>query len=305
LLASLIAAVAVNLFLIPASLAPGGVTGLGIILESLAPVPVALTVFIGNVILLSLGYRYLGGWNTVIMSALFAAAFSLNIQLTSYFIPAEGISDERLLNALYGGVVGGIAGGMVYRTGATMGGSTVLSRIVHTRFGVPTSSSYLYVDSVVILAAGLAFGWEASLFSLITLVVDGFVADYVLEGPSLIRIVTIITDKPVAVSDAIMSQLNRGVTSWTGQGRYTNQSHEVLFVTLSRAQVRQLQRIVDEADPYAFMVIGHGHVAYGDGFQGKGRAGRLPRKLEPASTLFQTGDTPDAALPVETPATGD
>lgn len=305
LVASVIAAVGVNLFLVPAQLAPGGVVGLGIIIESLVPVPVSLTVFLGNVVLLALGYRHLGGWNTVIMSALFATAFSLNIQFTSAFIPVGGLSEERLLNALYGGVVGGIAGGLVYRTGSTMGGSSILTRMLHNRFGIPTSSGYLYVDSIVILLAGLTFGWEASLFSLVTLVVDGFVADYVLEGPSLIRIVTIITDKPVAVSNAIIAGLNRGVTSWTGQGRYTKQSHEVLFVTVARSQVSQLQRIVDEADPYAFVVIGQGHVAYGGGFKGKGRAGRLPRRLGPITSLFQPAPEVERAgpPPVEVPVT--
>lgn len=300
LLASFVAAVGVNLFLIPAQLAPGGVIGLGIIIESLAPVPVSLTVFLGNIILLALGYRELGGWNTVIMSAIFATAFSINIELTGGFVSPTGLSDERLLNALYGGVTGGIAGGMVYRTGSTLGGSTIITRMLNNRFGIPTSTGYLYVDSVVILAAGLIFGWEASLFSLITLVVDGFVADYVLEGPSLIRIVTIITDKPVAVSNAIIAGMNRGVTSWTGQGRYTNQSHEVLFVTITRSQVRQLQRIVDDADPSAFMVIGHGLVAYGGGFKGKGRAGRLPRKLQTVNSLFKK--TPEAEAVSPTPA---
>jgi uncharacterized membrane-anchored protein YitT (DUF2179 family) len=297
LLASVIAAMGVNLFLVPAELAPGGVIGVGIIIESLVPFPIGLTVFLGNIVLLAIGYRELGGWNIVIMSAIFATAFAINIELTRHLVPAGGISDERLLNALYGGVVGGIAGGMVYRTGATMGGSSVLTRMLNNRFGIPTSSGYLYVDSIVILLAGLTFGWEASLFSLVTLVVDGFVADYVLEGPSLIRIVTVITDKPVSVSNAIMAELSRGVTSWTGQGRYTNQSHEVLFVTVARSQVSHLQRIVNEADPYAFVVIGHGHVAYGGGFKGKGRAGRLPRRLQPVSTLFQTTEEPESTIP--------
>ncbi len=302
LLASFVSALGVNLFLVPANLAPGGITGIGIIAESLAPIPLSVTIFLGNAILLSIGYRELGGWNTVIMSAIFATAFSINIELTSSFVPAGGLSDERLLNALYGGAVNGIAGGMVYRTGSTMGGSSVLSRMLNNRFGIPTSTGYLYVDSVVILAAGLVFGWEASLFSLITLVVDGFVADYVLEGPSLIRIVTIITDKPVAVSNSIMAELSRGVTSWTGQGRYTSQSHEVLFITVSRSQVNQLQRIVDEADPYAFVVVGQGHVAYGGGFKRRGRAGRLPGRLPRVTSLFQQQLEPEtAAPPVDVP----
>jgi uncharacterized membrane-anchored protein YitT (DUF2179 family) len=290
-LSALIAALALNLFVRPADLAPGGVIGTAILTNEIVSFPISLFVLLGNVIFLGLGYRQLGGWNTVILTVLFVLSYSVNIELTQPFLPENGLSDERFLNAIYGGVVGGIAGGLVYRAGATMGGSTVLSRILHNRFGVPTSTAYLYVDTIVILAAALVFDWEASLFSLIVLAVDGFVADYVLEGPSLIRIVTIITDYPGEVSDAIMVNMNRGVTSWTGQGRYTNKQHEVLFVTVGRAEVQSLRRVVHDTDPDAFVVVGSGHVAYGGGFQGKGRAGRLPRQLQSAQALFNTSDT--------------
>jgi uncharacterized membrane-anchored protein YitT (DUF2179 family) len=139
----------------------------------------------------------------------------------------------------------------------------------------------------VIFSAGLVFGWEASLFSMITLVVDGYVADYVMEGPSLIRIVTIITDKPESISGEIMARLGRGVTSWSAQGRYTGKSHEVLFVTVTRAQVAQVRDIVHDTDPLAFVVIGHGHVAYGSGFRrGRARAGILPQILPPVSDMI-------------------
>ncbi|MEO0562078.1 MAG: YitT family protein [Chloroflexota bacterium] len=202
-IASLISALAITLFLVPAQLAPGGISGVGILLDALTGFPIALTVLIGNIVLLSVGYRQLGGWNTVIITAVFVVMYSLNIELTLSFVPPEGISDDRLLNALYGGIVGGISGGIIYRMGGTLGGTSVISRILQTRFGIPTSTAYLYVDSVIILSAGYIFGWEASLFSLVVLVVNGFVADYVLEGPSNIRIVTIITDSPVAVSNAV------------------------------------------------------------------------------------------------------
>ncbi len=285
--ASLVGAVGVNLFLLPAQLAPGGITGIGIILNELIGIPIGLVIFIGNILLLAIGYRQLGGWNTVIITFIFASLFSINVEAVRPFIPADGISDDRLLNTLYSGVVGGVTGGFIYRLGGTMGGSSILSRILNNRFGLPLSSSYLYVDSIVILGAGVVFGWESALFSLIVLVVDGFVSDYVLEGPSLIRVVTIITDQSDAVSEAIMSQMSRGVTSWTGRGRYTNQSHDVLFVTITRSQVNMLQNLVHEADPYAFVVVGNGQVAYGGGFMGKGRGGRLPQPLPKLSSLFK------------------
>lgn len=280
-ISALIYAVCVVVFLRPAEIVAGGVTGIGLILNLTIQFPLSAAVLIGNVIMLSIGYRQLGGWNTVLLTVAFVLFYTVNLELVEITPLAQGISDDRLLNALYAGIVGGIGGGLVYKAGGTMGGSSVISRMLNMRFGVPTSSSYLYVDSLVILAAGYFFGWEASLFSLLTLVVDGFVADYVLEGPSLIRTATIITDKPDDVSGAIISRLRRGVTSWGAIGRYTHQPHEVLFVTVGRAQVSELQVIVHEVDPTAFVVIGQGHVAYGQGFKSTGRAGRLLPYFQP------------------------
>lgn len=278
-IASIISSISVTLFLRPAEIVAGGLTGIGLILNLTTGFPLGVFTLIGNVIMLAIGYRQLGGWNVVVLTMFFVVFFSINVEWIGRIMPPEGISDDRFLNAVYAGIVGGISGGLVYRAGSTMGGSSIISRIIHNRFGVPTSSAYLYVDSFVILAAGYFFGWDASLFSLIALMLDGIVADYVLEGPSLIRTATIITDKPEAVSREIMYRLNRGATTWTGTGAYTQQAHTVLFVTITRAQVGELRDVVDQADPQAFVVIGHGHVAYGSGFKTKGRAGKLPRPL--------------------------
>lgn len=288
LISSLISASAVVLFLIPGQIVPGGVTGIGIILEELLGVPVGVVVFIGNIIMLAIGYRYLGGWNTVILTVIFATLLSVNIELLGAILPTQGLTDDRFMNALYAGIVSGVAGGIVYRAGGTVGGTGVLSRILLTKFGIPTSTGYLYVDSLIIVAGGFAFGAETPLFALVTVVIDGMIADYVLEGPSVIRTVTIITNKAEDVSNAVMSRLYRGVTSWEGTGRYTEKRYDVLFITVGRSQVTELRDIVNEVDPAAFMVVGQGHVAYGGGFKSKGRVGRIPVKLPSLRTVIRS-----------------
>ncbi|MBZ0301557.1 MAG: YitT family protein, partial [Anaerolineae bacterium] len=111
------------------------------------------------------------------------------------------------------------------------------------------------------------FGWPGALYAMITIFVDGTTSDYVLEGPSRIRTATIITNQPDAVAAVLMHQLGRGVTAWQGQGMYTHQERSILFVTVSRPQVSDLRRMVFSVDPDAFIVIGQGHTAYGEGFQ--------------------------------------
>jgi len=115
----------------------------------------------------------------------------------------------------------------------------------------------------VILVAGLVFGWEKGLYALMTLFVWGLAADYVLEGPSVVRTAFIITDKPQAVAHAVLSNLRLGVTAWPAQGMFTKSEHTVLFCTVSRPYEGALKSVVAGVDPDAFLVIGHGHQASG------------------------------------------
>lgn len=179
------------------------------------------------------------------------------------WLPASGITDDLLLNAIYGGVVGGIGSGLVYRGNGTSGGTGILARVIQLRSGLPVSQIYLFTDGAVVLLAALLFGWEIGLYSLITLFIWGVVVDYILEGPSIVRTAFIITDKPGDVSQAVLKRLHLGVTSWSAQGMFTETRHTFLFCTVSRADVNTLRATIITVDPNAFVVIGHGHQAIG------------------------------------------
>jgi uncharacterized membrane-anchored protein YitT (DUF2179 family) len=119
----------------------------------------------------------------------------------------------------------------------------------------------------VVVLAGVVFGWEGALYAIVSLYVGGAVTDYALEGPSVIRTAVIITDQPQEVSSVILDALGRGVTGWEAKGMFTGAPHTVLYVTIARSQVTVLRQAVTEIDPNVFMVIGHGHAAYGRGFR--------------------------------------
>jgi uncharacterized membrane-anchored protein YitT (DUF2179 family) len=266
-LGAFISAVAVIVFEAPARIAPGGVSGLAIILNYLYDLPIGLMVLIGNIPIQVIAYRMLGGWRVVASTVYVVVLYSLLIDLLTPYFPPEGVSSDTLLNALFGGIVTGIGSGIIYRVGGTLGGTSTLGRILQERFGIPFSSSSLYTDSIVIAIAGLVFGWEGALYAMVALYVTGATSDYVLEGPSVIRTAVVITDKPREVSDAILENMRRGVTAWEGKGMFTDQTHTVLYVTIGRAQVNALRRCVFSIDSSAFVVIGQGHSAYGHGFR--------------------------------------
>ena len=264
---ALLGAVAVNVFYTPADIAPSGISGIAIILNHLIGTPIGLVVLLGNIPIQVLALRMLGGWRVVARTIYVLVIYSFAIDLLGPYLSMSTISDDRLLSALFGGILGGIGGGLVYCAGGTFGGTSTLARILQRRIGTPLGSTYLYTDAVTVLLAGVVFGWPGALYAILTIFVDGSTSDYVLEGPSRIRTATIITNQPDAVADVLMHQLERGVTRWEGEGMYTHQPRAILFVTISRPQVSDLRRLVFSVDPQAFLVIGQGHTAFGEGFQ--------------------------------------
>jgi uncharacterized membrane-anchored protein YitT (DUF2179 family) len=176
------------------------------------------------------------------------------------------LTQDILLNAIYGGLVGGVGAGFVYRSGGTMGGTSIIGRILQQKTGIPLSQVFLYTDGVIILTAGLVFGWEIALYALLTLFLSGLASDYTLEGPSSVRTATIITDQPEVVAQALIQELGRGVSQWQITGAYTGENHTMLLCTIYRPQVNDLKRVVAQADKQAFVVIGTAHQALGQGF---------------------------------------
>jgi uncharacterized membrane-anchored protein YitT (DUF2179 family) len=274
----------VHLFLAPSDIAPGGVTGTAIILNELTGWPIGLTMLVLNVPLIALGFRSLGRFRFLVSTLYTVLLYNLGVDLIGHWFPTTGLTDDVLLNALYGGVVGGLATGLIYRGGGTSAGTGILGRVLQMRTGIPISQIYLVTDGAVVLVAGLVFGWEAGLYALITLFVWGLAADYVLEGPSVVRMAFIVTDRPQEVADTVFRELRLGMTAWPAEGMFTETEHAVLFCTVSRPQERALRQVVAEADPKAFLVTGHGHQASGGVFglpRGTRRGGsRSGQKVE-------------------------
>jgi uncharacterized membrane-anchored protein YitT (DUF2179 family) len=267
LIGALLQAIGLRLFLIPANLASGGVSGIAQLINYLTGWPVGLMDFIGNLPLFLLGWRFLGGRRFALRTAVAVASFSLFTDLLVFCLPANGLTDDLVLNSLYGAVVSGIGYGLVYRGQGTSGGSDILARILHHWRGVSMSQSYLMVDSAVIIAAGFVFGWKEALYALIAIYVSGIVAETTTEGRGVARTALIITACPEIVAQQILEELERGVTLLSGKGAYTGAERTILYCVVARSEVARIKAIVHAADPKAFMVIGQAHEALGEGFR--------------------------------------
>ena len=259
---SIILAINFDVFLAPHNIAPGGTSGSAIIINNFTGWLPGITMLILTIPMLIIGFYYLGRFRFLIRSSYVTGLYSLGIDLMAKYLP-PAITDDLLLNALYGGILGGIGIGFIYRGGTSPAGTSVISRVINLKTGIPNSQVYMLIDGSVILIAGLVFGWEMALYAFVTLFIWGLVADYVLEGPSVVRTALIVTDEPEGVSQALLNRMGIGVTSWTGKGMYTHTEHTTLFCALKRPDVKILTSIVKEADPRSFVVISQGHQAMG------------------------------------------
>ena len=264
---AIVGAISLTLFLAPSEVAPVGLSGVAVILNVLIDTPIGPVVLLGNLPILYLGYRTLGGWRVVASTVYVVIVYSAALELTQPLLPENGLSDDVLLNTLFGGIIGGVGGGLIYRAGGTFGGTSVLARIVRDYRGIPLSTANMYTNLISVGLAGAFLGWEGALYTTVVLIMDGAASDYVLEGPSVVRTATIITAAPEPVAEAILQTMNRGVTGWQATGMFTGKTRDMLFVTISRTQVNALRQLVFTIDPTAFIVIGQGHVAYGEGFK--------------------------------------
>jgi uncharacterized membrane-anchored protein YitT (DUF2179 family) len=264
---ALLQALAIRLFLVPAHLINGGISGLAQLTNYYTGWPIGLMIFIGNVPLFILGWRHLGGPRFALRTAFAVAAVSVFTDALTFVLPAKQITPDLVLNTLYGGIVSGIGYGLVYRGQATSGGSDILARILNNWKGISLSQSYLITDSLIMFLGGLTYSWENALYAIVMLYISGLAAEAATEGSNVVRTALIITNQPQAVTDKILHEMERGVTLLPGKGAYTGADRTVLYCVISRSEVPQLKALVHEADARAFMVIGQAHEVLGEGFK--------------------------------------
>jgi uncharacterized membrane-anchored protein YitT (DUF2179 family) len=267
LLGSTLVAVSLRVFLVPNRLASGGISGLAQIISSYTGWPIGVMVLLGNLPLFFMGWRFLGGSRFATRTVFAIVSFSILVDIPLPFLPGEGITDDIVLNTLYGGIVSGIGYGLVYRGRGTSGGTDVLARILSSWRGIPVTQSYLITDALIIFLAGLSFSWENALYSLVLLYISGIAAESISQGSNVLRTGLIITANPEPIIHEIFLRMRRGVTIMDAKGGYSGQDKTMLLCVVTRAEIPHLKAIAREVDPKAFLIIGQAHEVRGEGFQ--------------------------------------
>lgn len=256
-------AIALNYFLAPNTIAPGGVTGFAVVIEKTVKIPIYITNLALNIPLFIFGVKILGK-DTAIKTLYATILLSLFLKI----LPPVVLTHDLLLSSIFGGVLSGIGLGIVFKFGGTTGGTDLAGSILNNRFpNLSTATFMTMIDLFVVAFAGIVEKKiEISLYSIIAMFVTMKVIDMILEGIGYLKGFFIVSDNPEGISEKLMVELGRGVTLLKGRGMYSKENKDVLLCVVPRSQFARVKDIVKEFDPYAFVMVSEMYEVLGEGF---------------------------------------
>ncbi|AGB20265.1 YitT family protein [Thermoanaerobacterium thermosaccharolyticum] len=250
-LGSLLAAVGLEIFLIPNNIIDGGITGISIISSYLTKLPLSLFIIIYNIPFLFMGYNQIG--RTFVLSSLFSL---LSMALwVSILHPIPGLTNDVLLASVFGGVILGVGVGMIIRYGGSLDGTEMVAIIINKRTTFSVGEMVMFFNIFILSSAGLVFGWDRAMYSLIAYFIAFKVIDITIEGLDEAKAVIIISEYGEEIADAITKRLGRGVTFIEGKGGFSRNQKIIIYSVVTRLEVAKLKSIIYDKDENAFVTI--------------------------------------------------
>lgn len=264
-LAAVVYAAGISLFLDPNQLAPGGITGIAVILNRLIHMETGTLYFLLNVPVVFLGIIKFG--------IRFMAKTAWAILMTSLFTNLLGnvgaVTDDLLMAGTAGGILIAIGIGLIFKAGATTGGTDIIVKILRQKYRhLKTGFLFLCMDVVIVGVSGLVFGdVDIALYALATVIISGKALDYVLYGGDEAKMFYVITEVPEKIGVRLMKELEVGVTYLQGRGGWTGTEKQVVFCMVPKRLGPEVEEIVKIEDPRAFMVVTSASEIYGEGYK--------------------------------------
>ncbi len=266
LLGNFFFALSVVIFIMPANVMATGITGVALMVNHLTGFSVSIFVAVFDVAILFLGLAFLGKrfFMTTVLSTI---VYPIFLELLMRIIP-EGfcLTDNVLLNVIFAGLSVGISLGFVFRAGSSTGGMDVPVLVVSKYCHIPVSISMYIFDIVIILMQAFLHTTEEFLYSVILLIITSIAIDKTsMLGVSKTE-VKVISSKHKEITEAIMAELDRGVTLLSSEGGYSGEQTQLVLSVVSRRELPRLGKIVKSIDPDCFVVITSVREVYGRGF---------------------------------------
>ena len=258
-------AMGITLFLDPNHLAPGGVTGIGIILSQFLPVETGTIIFMINMPLIILGYLKLG--RKLIFRTFYCVTLTSTIIDAVNALYGKAVTDDLLISAIAGCSLVGIGIGLIMKQSSTTGGSDIVVRLLRKKFPhIKTGALFSAIDCVIVAMSAVVFkDIVLALYALIAVAVCAYVLDKVLYGTDEAKLLYIISDMSRSITERLLKDLEVGVTFIQGKGAYSGRDKEVIMVAMRKALAPKAEQIVREVDPTAFIIITSASEIYGEG----------------------------------------
>ena len=257
--------IGVSLFLDPNNLAPGGVTGIAMILNRLNGLSTGTGILLINIPILAVGLWKFGF--RFLLSTLYATFLS---SLFTNFVARFGaVTTDPVLASLAGGAVMAIGLAFVFRAGATTGGTDIIVKLLRQKYRhLKTGRLFFILDILIVAASLLVFDdIDTILYAVVAVVVTSIVFDAVLYGFDEAKLVYIISDHSDRIAQRIMDELEAGVTFLKGKGAYSNNPKAVILCVMRNTIAPKAEEIVKQEDPLAFMIISSATEIYGEGYK--------------------------------------
>lgn len=263
--ASLISSIGLNMFIVPHKLLSGGVSGIALIIQYLSGISAGIFIILFNIPLIILSIKELDKEFTIltIVGTLCQSTFLILTRNVSQLYS----TNDMILSCIYGGVIHGIASGIVFSNHGSMGGADIVSMIIRRRSSLEIGKITFSINLLIVLTGSVFFGIERGLYTLISMYIVSTVVDKVIDGFDRKKMLLIVTDKDKEIIEKIHQDLKRSSTLLYGMGTYTKTQKKMVYCVVSLPQLPKAKSIVESADPYAFMSIIDTSEIQGRGFK--------------------------------------
>ena len=244
------AAFSLEAFLVPNLILDGGITGISIIISQLTKLPLGFFVIILNIPFVYIGYKNLGK-RFLTKAAYSMIVFSLLLQV---FHTLPTMTDDVLLATVFGGFLLGIGVGLVIRYGGCLDGTESIAIVISKKTSLSVGQFVMICNLIIFSIAGIIFSMDRAMYSLLTYFITFKVIDFVSEGFEQAKAIMIITEHGQSLANQIYKTLGRTVTFLEGNGLLSGEK-TVLYCVITRLEVQELRKIVDEEDRSAFITV--------------------------------------------------
>lgn len=263
LVGATMAAISIEFFLVPNAIIDGGIIGVSLILDYLTDLPFGLLLVIINLPFLFFGYKHIG--RNFFMSSIFSI-----VALALVEIPMHGLEpfvDDPLLATVFGGLLLGAGVGIVIRNGGALDGTEILGILLSRKMPFSVGEFVLFANIFIFSWAGFVLGWQQAMYSILTYYIASKTIDAVIQGLNDTKSIIIISDEYEELALAIRDRLGRSVTKLHGQGGYTGNEKDIIYLVVTRLEISKLKQVVHDIDPKAFLTIMNTQEVHGGTFK--------------------------------------